>query len=376
MERHIRWQRWLSALLLLFLLGLIPGQVLANAAPPRYTGDAGGPLLPGQSAQVHVLEETLTFDLHSDLRHADVMAAYTLENRGPALSGQPFIFVVQASEDDLKLAAAWEGASLPVEEVDPEQFTPGELELMEDAWTRVDTWLDPVSGEYYQPEVVVGQADLRYYRFFVDLPAGAVGKLEVSYQPRGAYDRVRHVHPIYHYQYLLQPARGWASFGPLEVQVIPPAGVDMYFASNLAFQQEDGVYRLQLPGLPDENLTFAVMDRAGILFGLTQPGPYFWMGFALMLVLAAAIGLALGWLTHRLPGYWAPAAAAAAGLLLGGPLDVVLAAGILQSFPALRGQSYSLYLAAFGQGLVGAVVSALAGAVTARRFSQRRKTSQ
>jgi len=369
--KPIRCRTWL-AVLLFFLIGLAPVRALANAAPPRYVGDAGGPLLPGHSDQVHVLHEALWFHLHPDLRFADVRAVYTLENRGPALFGQPFIFVAQSSGDDLKLAATWEGASLPVEEVDPEQFTPGELEAMEEVWTRVDTWLDPVTGEFYDPDVVAGQGGLRFYRFAVDLPAGGVGKLEVGYQHRGAYDRVRHVHPVYHYQYLLQPARGWASFGPLEIRVTLPAEINTYFASNLDFEREDGAYRVQLPGLPDENLTFAVMDRAGILFGFTQAGPYFTMAFAILMVLAAAVGVAFGWLTHRLPRQWAPLAAAAAGLLLGGLLDIVLAAYVLKAFPALREQSYGLYLEALGQGLVGAVVSTVAAVVSSRRLSQRR----
>lgn len=372
MNRPIRWQRRLAMLLLLLMIVAAPTSALANAGPPRYVGDTGGPLLPGESAQVHVLREDLQFHLRPDLRYADVIASYTLENRGPALSGQPFIFVVQALDDDLELAAAWEGIRLPVEEVDPAQFTPGEREAMAEAWTRVDTWLDPVTGEFYEPEVVAGQTGLWYYRFFVDLPAGAVGKLEVSYQDGGAYDRVRYVHPVYHYQYLLQPARGWASFGPLAIEVTVPEGIDIYFASNLEFQREEGAYRVQLPCLPDENLTFAVMDRAGILFGLTQSGPYFGMGLAILLVLAVGVGLALGWLTHRLPRKWAAGAAAAAGLLVGGPLDVLLAVFILRCFPALREQSYGLYLVGFADGLLGAVASALAAGLSAWRLSQRR----
>lgn len=355
-------------LLTALLVGLLPFTAAANSAPPRTLGDTGGPLLPGTSDQVHVLSERLSFELEPDFQAARVTARYELENRGGDLAGQPFVFVIQAAADDLDVTATWLGAAVPVEEVDPAQFSPAEVQEMESAWTTVDTWIDPVSGEPYGDREWFGSVGLRYYRFAVDLPAGAAGELQVAYTQSGARDRTLHAHPVYHYQYLLLPARGWASFGPLEIRVSALAWAHYYFASNLDFRQENGQYVANYQGLPEENLAFAVMDRSGILFGLTQPGPYYWMGFAILLALAGAIGAGIGWAAGFIPHRgWAIAAGALAGLLLGGFLDLLLAVVVLQTFPPLRSQSYGLYLVGIGQGLAGAVLTAVVAGWFARR---------
>lgn len=372
---HPRGRLWRPALLLALTLMTVlwPAAALANSAPPRVLGDTGGPLLPGESDQVHVLKESLSFDLNADFTAARVVARYELENRGPAIDGQEFVFVVQEHEKDLNLAVSWRGQPVPVERVDPEQYTPEEQQEMESKWTTVDFWMDPVTGERYGDKTFFGQAGTQYFRFAVDMPSDVSGELVVSYSQAGANDRTLHVHNVYHYQYLLLPARGWASFGPLEIRVSAPEGSRYYFAANLGFRWEGGAYVAELPGLPEENLTFAVMDRRGLLFGLTQPGPYYWMGFAIVLLLAAAVGLGMGRLAARLPSRsWASPVGALGGLVVGGALDVLMAAFVLGSIPALREQSYGLIFAGVGQGLVGAVVTAIAAGYTAQRTWRRR----
>lgn len=372
--RRPTYCRWYVALLLVIgvvigAAGLAPRPVEANAGPPRYEGDAGGPLLPGESDQVHVLSERLSFDLDRDLRTATVTARYRVENRGEALPAQPFVFVVQGVSDfdDLGLTAAWEGEALQVTEVDLSAYTPEQIAEMKQAWTTAKTLLDPVTGEPYEAEHF-GSEVLRYFTFDVPLPGGLSGELVVTYRARAAYDRVRYTHFVYNYQYLLLPAQGWASFGPLEVEVRAPVGTEYYFASNLPFRWEDGAHRASLDTLPGENLTFAVMSRAGILFGWLQPGPYWWMAFILVMLLAAAVGLGLGWLAGMIPSRgWAAWVSFLGGLLLGGFCDLYLAVCVIEFFPTLATQDYGVILAAIGFALVGAVVSAVAARWSALR---------
>lgn len=354
------------------LLWLVPASACANAGPPRVVGDTGGPLLPGTSDQVHVLGEVLRFDLSEDLSRATVTARYTLANRGPALDGQPFAFVVQDTGDAAELTATWQGQPVPVR-MEWGQFAPDDLKAMADAWTTADVWLDPVTGEPYEPDIW-HQPVLRFYLFTLDLPADAEGELVVTYDHAAAWDRTRWANRVFQYHYLLLPARGWASFGPLEIRVAAPPGTRYDFAGNLEFRQEDGEYVAEYPGLPDENLTFAVMNRSGLFLG-PSPAPYYWPGFAAVLAVAAAVGLGLGRLAGRLSSRgWAVGVGTLAGLVLGGALDVWLAIGLLMRIPALREQGYGPPLIGIAQGIVAAVVSGIAAGRAARRTWGRRQT--
>lgn len=368
MARPTRCRRLLLLLLPVALtIGLMPATAHANAGPPRVGGDTGGPLLPGKSDQVHVVREVLRFDLHPDLSQATVTARYRLANRGPALDDQPFVFVVQDAGDRANLTASWQGEPVPVR-MEWGQFAEDELAEMANAWTTVEVWMDPVTGQPYTPGDFAGRDPvLRYFLFSLDLPAGAEGELVVTYDHVAAWDRTRYAYRVHQYHYLLLPARGWASFGPLEIRVAAPEGSRYYFAGNLDFRREGSEYVAEYPGLPDTNLAFAVMNRSGLFLG-PRPAPYYWLGFALVLVLATAIGAGIGWVAGRLPGRgWAVGVGTLGGLLLGGALDVWLAVNLLISLPALREQPYVPVFIGIGQGLAGAVVSAVSAGRVVRR---------
>lgn len=361
----------LVVLLVALMLGWLPATAQANSGPPRVWGDTGGPLLPGQSDQVHVLGETLRFDLSPDFGQATVTARYTLANRGPALDGQQFVFVVQDAGDRANLTATWQGETVPVR-MEWGQLAEDELAEMTRAWTTVDVWLDPVTGEPYTEDIYSAEPVLRYYLFALDLPAGGEGELVVTYEHRPARDRTRHAYWVYQYHYLLLPARGWASFGPLEIRVAAPEGSRYYFAANLDFRQEGSEWVAHYPGLPDTNLAFAVMDRAGLFLG-PSPTPYYWVGFVVVLVLSAVVGAGIGWVAGQIPHRgWATGVAILVGVVPGGPVVIYLSILVLHAIPALRDQSYGPALAGAAMGLVGAVVSTAVAAWMARRTRRRR----
>ncbi len=373
MVRLTRCRRRTLLLLAALALALLPAGALANAGPPRRAGDTGGPLLPGTSDQVHVLGEELRFDLGPDLGSATVTARYRLANRGPDLEDQRFVFVVQDVGGRTDLAVSWNGEPVPVR-LGMDQLGPEELAEMARAWTSVDQWLDPVTGEPYEAEFYGSDPVLRYYLFSLDMPAGAEGELAVTYDHTAGSDRTRYTYRVHHYSYLLLPARGWASFGPLQIRVAAPAGSRYYFAANLDFRDEGGEYVAEYPGLPEANLTFAVMNRAGLFLG-PQPGPYYGLGFALVLVLSAAVGVGIGRLAGRLPR---PALATGVGVLAAlvptGPALVWLSVLLLSSgLPQLRDQAYASALAGFATGLVGAALCAAVAGWTARGTWRRRR---
>ena len=64
-----------------------------------------------------------------------------------------------------------------------------------------------------------------------------------------------YVPEIFSYEYLLSPAKGWASFGSLEVVINTPFYL---LESSYGFEKTEGGYKLTLDGLPDGELTFSL----------------------------------------------------------------------------------------------------------------------
>lgn len=367
-------RRQLRVLLMaLLMIGLAAGGALANSAPPLLRGDTTGVLLPGSSNQMHVKREQLRFDLVKELDQAKVTARYEMENRGGALSGFPVVFVVQQGygiQEPLK--AIWDGKPLNVAPVATEQLNAEQLRQMATAWTAMDVIIDPVTGDQYSNKDFFGPKNLQLFQFKLDVPAGASGALEVKYTHHAAEDRNRHAHWIYHYQYLLLPAKGWASFGPLEITV-KPAGGDLYFASTLPLQLEGGEYRATFPGLPDQNLAFGVMSKQGLVGNMADPAPYYGFSFVVLIALAVLVGIGAGWLSARVRRRgWAIATGVAAGAVVGGFADMLLAFGVLALLPALRDQGYSNAFVGIGQFMVALPVTMVVAGVTAAIRHRRR----
>lgn len=368
----------LAALLLCTLILQQPQSAAANSAPPRWSGDKGAMLLPGSSNQVHVKSETLTFDMADDLAGALVTARYQMENRGGALSDFAVVFVVDDAGANAveSLKATWNGTALAVTEASPQAATDAQAKEMEQAWGALDLVIDPVTGEQYSTKDFFGQGGLRFAQFKLNVAAGESGTLEVQYKHAAARDRSRHAHDLYHYQYLLSPAKGWASFGPLEIRVRNLTEKAAYFKSNLPFQAENGEYVARFDGLPQQNLTFGVMSRKGLFLGSADTGLYYLMAFLIFLVAAGLVGWLFGWVfgAIRQRG-WAVASAIAAGLVLGGILDVLLAFGIMALFPALSNDGYGVPVVAFGELLLGVPVTMVFAGVKAARRNRARNAA-
>jgi hypothetical protein len=356
---------WLVLLIGWLLVTAAPAA--ANSAPPRWTGDKPGVVLPGSTSQVHVTGEKLQFTLADDLRTANVTAHYELENRGTALTGFPVVFVIQdVAAGDRTVTVTWNGQLVNAEPISQHELSAAQADEMNKAWTAMKTVIDPVTAQRYDFNSF-GSPAMRYVEFGLDLPAQGKGALEVLFQQAAGTDWSRHVNAIYHYQYLLLPAKGWASIGPLEIAVkAPPAG-QVFFASTLPLQRQGDEYRVTLPGLPKENLAFAVMSRRGLIGGIADPGPYYWMVFALALVGAAAVGYGLGRLARlvRARG-WAVAVGILLGVVVGGVADLLIIFGLIGMMPALANQSYGNVFVGVGQALVAIIMTTVVSGISAR----------
>ncbi|MFZ5827351.1 MAG: hypothetical protein ACOY94_23880 [Bacillota bacterium] len=377
-------RRLASALMILALVLTLPGGAAANGGPPQVGGDMAGVVLPARSSTVHVLKEWLRFQVSDDFEEAQVTARYQLENRGEAVT-LPVVFVVQDFGHRREVPViTWNGEPRSVLPLSTTSLDPAQQELMRKAWGGESEVVDPVSGERYVLEDYRGQpvgdedGRLSFYRFELVLGAGEGGMLEVTYTQQAGYDRARYVHRVYHYQYLLLPARGWASFGGLEIEVEAAPARRAYFASSLPLTWSDGAYRASLPGLPEQNLLFSFMSRARILGSMVHPGPYYWIAAALLMPLAYFSGRGMGWLAARIRSRgWARTVAVLTTLSVGLVGNFILMLLIFSLFPWLIIIGYAATpFIGVTQWFISVLVTLVAALRAVSRYHPRRRAQE
>jgi hypothetical protein len=88
---------------------------------------------------------------------------------------------------------------------------------------------------------------------------------------------------IYTYRYLLSPAKGWAEFGPLDIEIKTP----FYMTQcNLeGFEKNEEGYALHLDGLPDKELEFVLSEKQNP----RKPGSGLARGLLVDVLLVAAL---------------------------------------------------------------------------------------
>jgi len=365
----------LVTMLVTLVLVACSGVAAANSGPPTMAGDKSGLLLPGKSSQMHVLREYLRFDLSKVTTEATVSARYEMENRGQALKDYAVIFVWQARRGaSASPVVTWNGQPVRSQILDLSPLSGAELQQMETAWSAMDEVADPVTGEMVEFRSYEGNRTVTFLGFSLDVPANSTGVLQVTYEHAAAMDKTTgYLHPVYAYQYLLLPAKSWASFGPLEIEVKAPGPDESFFKSNLPLTWDGEAYRASLPGLPDQNLAFSLMSRKGVIGNWSRPAPYYWLSFLLLLAACALLGLGLGWLAGFIRHRTGAVVTALGVSLFGCGLGIfILAFGFMALFPALSSQGYGVAFAAVGETVVGTVLAAVLASVYAGRRSKRR----
>lgn len=258
----------LGILALVALVVCLARPVLANGLPVRFLRDPASILAPHEATPVGVVREVLTFDfreatLNGHQWYPEVVASYHLRN--PSGETQrvtvAFLYLDRWAGDGPPVVEglagmflSWQGEPLTVSLVSPPP------QVGADLWTREFHWLDPATGRRYDVRPVRQGAPIRAAVAAFDVDARGEGVLEVRYRQEdsGCDQCNRWIgEPIWHYTYLLQPARHWAFFETLTVRVIVPPGMALAAEPSLR-PQGGGVWEASFDGLPEGDLHLSI----------------------------------------------------------------------------------------------------------------------
>ncbi|MGE5589532.1 MAG: hypothetical protein ACM3ZA_02715 [Bacillota bacterium] len=250
---------WLPLMLMVMILAATP--VAANGLPMGVLGpvgnSAGGILYPADSTVISVIDETLVLDLRHEGAQR-IRATYRMRNSGKQAVDVMTAFPVPGIIAEGAVRAWVDGQPLAVSQ----PKTTVELETSDVAVNR--DWLDPFTGTVYSPRYIGGfhEPNTPPVTFTVAFAPEQTRLLEVEYAPRASRDYSRFIAPAWRYDYLLRPARHWASFGTLHIELLAPA--DRAVAVRPALDQvEPGKYVGDFPGLPTDNLSVFVAPGSG-----------------------------------------------------------------------------------------------------------------
>lgn len=327
-------------LLALFFAIIVPGSARANMANPYQSGDLVGEPA-GELKSVAIERETLTIDARPLAIDAPVAisATYHLRNDGSQTT-LDLLFVAPGLAKAGRPQVSLDGQSVP---------------------SRIGTGLNLPRSWRPPPTTPAldGSEPLSYQArsnggilFSVAL---ATGRHEVRVQYGATASAYSRDSPVRYWQlgYILAPARNWASFGQLAVEVdLPP---NWSAATQPSLARNGDTLTGQFNGVPSDAL--ALTFQAPVV-SASRPD---WtvIGFIIGFVAAVATGLLtgrwLGW--HRRSGWWAliPAVGIAIGwtLLIG----VATAMGTpVRSAPA--GQEAWTYGYGRGYEMIGQVLIA------------------
>lgn len=280
--------RLLTALL---LLGSTAGVAAANGLPMAAMMSAPwGAIRPAAGTQVSVVREDLRLDLYEDELSARIQARYVLRNQGSGPQQVAIAFAVPAGVETGSVRVLADENPVSVNRLTiPVAVEAGELDVS-------SAWLDPFTGRAYSPPVMQPSGE-GWFTFTVPFAAGQERVLQVSYNQAPSRDYSRFLEASYRFDYLLQPARHWASFGDLRVEVNAPSHLPL--RSNLPLQEtEPGRHEATFQGLPEGNLSLYVapFGKTGLLSSL------WWQrtGRAWLMTLIVAIGALAGGILRRL----------------------------------------------------------------------------
>lgn len=99
----------------------------------------------------------------------------------------------------------------------------------------------------------------------VDFQANSKRDISVSYNSSGTMDKTETKEPVYTFAYILNPAKNWASFKNLNIEIKPPVTSSNIIDSSLELtRKEDGTYVGNFETLPDEDFFFSLYHNEKI----------------------------------------------------------------------------------------------------------------
>ncbi len=331
--------------LALLVLTLAPTAGHANIGAPSRPGEPAGEAR-GDFARLAILDEVIRFDLR------------------PLAKGERALVEVHYRIRNLEAAARTFTMAFRTPGVEEGTVSLDGRRLAYHAQLAGASTSQPAGGagasSTSQP---AGGGAERELVFSASLAARGEHRIDVSYQMRPAMDTGGSLYWKHGILYDLSPARQWASFGTLDVEVLAPPGWQVESDPELARQGDRLQRRFQ--GLPAANLVLSARRRA----------EYTW-GWALYVVggLGGALAiLVLAWRRgRRSASSRVPALLAGLGYgLLAAALAFLLAAGGLALWGALLDpvqssgrELYSHSLSLIFLGVPAGVVLTITGAIT------------
>jgi hypothetical protein len=215
----------------------LPGLALANAAAPWQPGDVVGEP-DGDLADIHIEAEQLSFDLRplADGEPVQVDAVYQLRNDGTS-HDLNLVFVANALADR-DGAVAVDGRPVP--------YTPGEAPAGPPQWQPPKT-TPGITGA----PITYATQNAGSLSFSVAIPTGK-HEMHVRYMADASAYSGNEPTRYWQLAYVLAPARQWASFGTLDVDVSLPSGWN--FASEPALNRNGDIASAQFQGIPSDSL--------------------------------------------------------------------------------------------------------------------------
>ena len=96
----------------------------------------------------------------------------------------------------------------------------------------------------------------------VEFPPESSRSISVGYLTEGSMDRRETLSPKYSYTYLLSPAKNWADFGSLDIEIITPRTAPYVIESSPALAKDgENRYSGHFDGLPESELTFTLYEN-------------------------------------------------------------------------------------------------------------------
>lgn len=289
-------------LLIILVLGVMefPERTDANGLPwsSLLTHPVGGALGPDAQTPVAVVREDLFLDLRGPVAH--IRAHYRLRN----LSSSGITVTVAFPIPQHDGVPAYEGIQPQVWVDDRSEETalaapPPTLD--NDVMFLQKEWLDPYTGEAYLPTEWRRRPVPDFFIFQVPFEAHQERSLLVEYNQYPSLDYARFARPSRRIDYLLQPARYWADFGELTIEVLAPFGRPV--RSSLPLTPNGyGRYTGTFSGLPEGNLSIFLAPGVGPSWSLSslwwQRSTRPWFILAIAFLGGAASGC-LSWSIRR-----------------------------------------------------------------------------
>lgn len=216
----MRLRLYVLVLALCFLL--IPKEAFANGLPNfPILHKPGGLIVALQNVPITVDKEVLTVDLTQN--PISVNAKYTLTNPLAEIATVQILFPIGKNE---KANVLLDESSIIT------QLTDDWSVMAFQDLTITEYRIDPYTNERYTPTNSSGHLGFDFVRFTIAFNPHESKLLSVSYKHNRSYDPTRFFRqPVYRFDYLLLPAKHWASYKNLEINLLTSDKIQ--FASNL-----------------------------------------------------------------------------------------------------------------------------------------------